>query len=111
MSLSTHVLDTATGRPASGLLVELFREDADGVVRLGHGHTNDDGRVKDLVPQAQMISGVYRLRFDTGSWHAAQGVVGFYPDVVIRFEIRAANEHYHVPLLISPDGYSTYRGS
>lgn len=104
-TLSTHVLDTAGGRPAGGVAVTL--ETADGTV-LAQAFTDADGRVGDLA--ADLPAGDLRLRFDTGAWYAARGEVGFYPEVVVAFTV-AAGEHYHVPLLLSPFGYSTYRGS
>ncbi|MFC9994129.1 hydroxyisourate hydrolase [Nocardia sp. NPDC127526] len=99
MSLSTHVLNAATGRPAAGLTVRLER--ADGTV-LAQGHTDDDGRIKDLpAPEA----GTHRLIFDTGY------ISPFYPEVTIAFTVTDPAEHYHVPLLLSPYSFSTYRGS
>lgn len=104
-SISTHVLDTATGRPAAGLAVTL--ETPDGTV-LTRATTDADGRVGDLAHGVG--EGVHRLRFDTGDWFGGQGVEAFYPEVVVTFAVRGA-EHFHVPLLLSPYGYSTYRGS
>jgi 5-hydroxyisourate hydrolase len=104
-SLSTHVLDVSTGRPAAGLRVTL--ESADGNV-LAEALTDDDGRVgafaDDLAAEDHLI------RFDTGTWFAGRGTTAFYPEVVVTFTV-GADEHYHVPLLLSPYGYSTYRGS
>ncbi len=106
-SLSTHVLDTATGRPAVGLHVTL--ESADGTVAAS-GVTNADGRVGDLAPE--LPPGDHRIRFDTGAWFAGQGLTAFYPEVVVAFTVGdEPDEHFHVPLLLSPFGYSTYRGS
>lgn len=104
-TLSTHVLDTAGGSPAGGVAVTL--EGEDGTV-LAQAVTDADGRVGDLA--ADLPAGDLRLRFDTGAWYAARGEVAFYPEVVVAFTV-AAGEHYHVPLLLSPFGYSTYRGS
>ena len=104
-SLSTHVLDTAAGQPAAGLRVTL--ESTDGTV-LATGVTDHDGRVGDLADG--LPAGHLRLRFDTGSWFAAQGRAAFYPEVVVTFGVEG-EEHFHVPLLLSPFGYSTYRGS
>jgi len=104
-SLSTHVLDTTTGRPAAGLRITL--ESADGSV-LAEGLTDDDGRIGDLA--ADLAAEDHVLRFDTGAWFAAHGVAAFYPEVVVTFTV-TADEHYHVPLLLNPFGYSTYRGS
>lgn len=112
-TLSTHVLDVSAGRPAEGLNILLEAERVkDSWRELGRGVTNADGRLKDLLPPGTTLEkGLYRLTFDTGRWFRAQGAVGFYPYVVITFEITAAEEHYHVPLLLSPYGFSTYRGS
>ncbi|WP_374457255.1 hydroxyisourate hydrolase [Nocardioides sp.] len=104
-SLSTHVLDTAGGRPAAGLRITL--ESADGSV-LAEGLTDDDGRIGSLA--ANLVAEDHVLRFDTGAWFAAQGTTAFYPEVVVTFTV-GDDEHYHVPLLLNPFGYSTYRGS
>ncbi len=104
-SLSTHVLDTASGRPAVGLRVTL--ESAGGSA-LAEGVTDADGRIGDLA--ADLGAGDHVLRFATGAWFAGHGTTGFYPEVVVTFTV-AHDDHYHVPLLLSPFGYSTYRGS
>ena len=110
--ISTHVLDTARGRPAAHVPVTLSRVDDAGETPLGSGETDDDGRQHDLFPAgAELEAARYRLTFDTGSYFRSQHVKGFYPQVVIDFEVRDAKEHYHVPLLLSPHGYATYRGS
>lgn len=106
-TLSTHVLDTSAGRPAAGVQVTLL--DADGRA-LGEGTTDADGRVGAIGPE-QLDAGDYRLRFDTGAWFAAAGTSAFYPEVVIAFTIADPAQHFHVPLLLNPFGYSTYRGS
>ena len=105
-TLSTHVLDTARGRPAAGLGVTL--EGLDGEV-LAEAVTDDDGRVGSLGP-TDLAPGDLRVRFDTGAWFAGQGTAAFYPEVVVAFTV-TGDEHFHVPLLLSPFGYSTYRGS
>ena len=111
-TISTHVLDTARGRPAAGMRVTLEAAGPDSWQQLGDATTNDDGRVPDLLGDGEQVHpGVHRLTFHTGAWFAAQGVTGFYPQVVVEFEITDATEHHHVPLLLSPFGYSTYRGS
>jgi 5-hydroxyisourate hydrolase len=102
MSLSTHVLDAARGRPAAGVPVRLERRDGDGWARVAEGRTDDDGRVRDLPPPEK---GTYRLVFDTAR-HS-----DFYPEVTVAFNVTDPGEHYHVPLLLSPYAYSTYRGS
>ena len=113
MTISTHVLDTARGCPAAGLPIELSIQDTDGQWRrLGGGITNDDGRVLTLLPPGQDLGpGIYRMRFECGVYHQSLGITGFYPLVDVRFQVLDADQHYHVPLLISPFGYSTYRGS
>lgn len=106
MSLSTHVLDAVSGKPATGVPVTLF--DADGTVLHG-ASTDDDGRVASIG--GDLGAGVYRLRFDTATYFDAQGITGFYPEIVIAFEIADAAAKHHVPVLLSPYAYSTYRGS
>ena|SRR3954447_2837303 len=106
-TLSTHVLDTSLGRPAAGITVVL--ESVDGQP-LGDGITDGDGRIGGIGPE-RMEEGDYRLRFASGGYFAARGVEGFYPEVVVVFTIADADQHYHVPVLLNPFGYSTYRGS
>jgi len=111
-AITTHVLDTARGRPAAGVPVTLEVEAAGGWILLGKGTTNADGRVADLMPDDTAIeAGVYRLIFDTNTYFAGNSVAAFYPQVTIVFKIENTHQHYHVPLLLSPFGYSTYRGS
>ena len=111
--ITTHVLDTARGRPAEGVAIVLERRSADGGwSEAGRGATDADGRCRSLLPDGSALeAGVYRLVFDTGAYFRARGQEAFYPSVGIAFEVRNAGEHYHVPLLLSPYGYSTYRGS
>lgn len=106
MSISTHVLDAALGRPAAGVAVVLEHPGGERTT----GVTDDDGRVAALTPGA-LPGGVYRVRFDTGAYFAATGQQGFYPEVVVAVTIEADRAHTHVPLLLSPFAYSTYRGS
>lgn len=108
--LTTHVLDVMRGLPASGVPVRLDRQDKGAWKVLAEGATNADGRCPDLLKDSQLPAGVYRLAFDTGSYFAAQGQRGFYPYVEVVFEV-CDTRHHHVPLLLSPFGYSTYRGS
>ncbi|HEY3999433.1 MAG TPA: hydroxyisourate hydrolase [Candidatus Xenobia bacterium] len=107
--ITTHVLDTSKGRPAAGVAVLLERLEGSWK-ELSRKTTDADGRVKDLL-RDPLQTGKYRLTFDTGAWLASQGTQGFFPEVAITFEIHDAASHYHVPLLLSPFGYSTYRGS
>jgi 5-hydroxyisourate hydrolase len=108
MSLSTHVLDATSGRPAAGVAVRL-EERVDGEWRpAAEAQTDGDGRVSALGDPGE---GVHRLRFDTGDYFAAAGVATFYPEVTVTFTVTDAGAHHHVPLLLSPFSYSTYRGS
>jgi 5-hydroxyisourate hydrolase len=109
-TLSTHVLDAASGQPAAGVRVTLARRGGDGWQPLGEAVTDDDGRVRDLAPGG-LEAGVHRLAFATGEYFTATGQTGFYPEVSIVFDVTDAGRHYHVPLLLSPFAFSTYRGS
>lgn len=117
MSLSTHVLDTAGGQPGIGMDVVCDRlvlgEEgrADVWVEVARGTTDDDGRIRELLASEGMQVGPHRLTFDTGGWYAARSERTFWHDVVIAFEVTDPTEHHHVPLLLSPFGYSTYRGT
>ena len=107
-TVSTHVLDTSLGKPASGISVTLER---DGEV-IGSGTTDRDGRVSALLSSGQeLASGAYYLNFEVGEYFSRTGREAFYDRIVISFRVGQASEHYHVPLLLSPFGYSTYRGS
>jgi 5-hydroxyisourate hydrolase len=112
-TITTHVLDTALGKPATALSVSLERLGANGVgMQVGAGMTDGDGRVHDLLAPGQSVEvGEYRLRFETGSYFNASGRETFYPVVLVTFRVIEEQAHYHVPLLLSPFGYSTYRGS
>lgn len=109
--ITTHILDTHRGCPASGVSIELRKLTPEGFVVLTKKNTNADGRIPDLLPKGSLEPGVYQMQFDTKSYHASLGIQGFYPEVVVCFEIQNIDQHYHIPLLISPFGYSTYRGS
>ena len=111
--ITTHVLDLAAGKPAAGVAVALAVLDPDGRYRdLASGATDADGRLHDLLdPAAPLQAGTYRLRFSTGAYFATLGVPAFYPSVAVEFTITDPAAHHHVPLLLSPFGYSTYRGS
>jgi 5-hydroxyisourate hydrolase len=111
-SVSTHVLDTALGRPAAEIIVVLERKEGSSWVGAGRGVTDSDGRVRSMLSQGMAAApGIYRLVFDTGAYFAHRGVPAFYPQVMVIFELNEQTDHYHVPLLLSPYGYSTYRGS
>lgn len=110
--ITTHVLDTALGRPAEGIEAVLSRLGPDGQkTELGRGATNADGRIADLLSEGSLEGGLYRLEFNTAGYFAKTGREGFYPMVEITFQVKPDGGHYHVPLLLSPFGYSTYRGS
>jgi 5-hydroxyisourate hydrolase len=111
--ITTHVLDTSIGRPAANVLVTLSRETADGHWEVLAERTTDaDGRVNDLLPPAPLPAGTYRIRFATAVYFASTGVEEFfYPWAEIVFTAHDGRAHYHVPLLLNPFGYSTYRGS
>jgi 5-hydroxyisourate hydrolase len=113
--ISTHVLDTARGRPAVGvpvLLEEVDGSDPSQAREIARATTDADGRARDLGPGGMTLrAGTYRLTFDTAKYFAALGVESFYPEVAVTFVVRHPDQHYHVPLLLSPYGYSTYRGT
>lgn len=109
--ISTHVLDTSSGLPAAGVGVALSVREGETWLEVGRGETDADGRHKTLLGARALAVGVYRLVFDTGAYFARLGVESFYPEAAIVFEIRDAGRHHHVPLLLAPYGYSTYRGS
>jgi len=112
-TVSTHVLNTATGRPGAAIKLVFEAIGPDGIrTEINRAITNADGRVAKVGPADGAIkAGTYRLTFMTGEYFTAAGSRCFYPKVEIEFEIGAADEHFHVPLLISPFGFSTYRGS
>jgi len=110
--LTLHVLNTTTGKPAVGVSVRLERQADQRWVELGKGRTDANGRLGGLYPPDQRLqAGVYRLVFETGAYFHAQGQKTFFPRVEVVFEVDREDEHYHVPLLLSPFAYSTYRGS
>ncbi len=109
-ALSTHVLDTSLGLPARGVGVRLDDGSGGDTEPLGVETTDEDGRVASIGP-VRLKAGDYRLTFDTAAYFAATGRAGFYPEVAITFTVADPEEHYHVPLLLNPFGYSTYRGS
>ncbi|SCX58117.1 5-hydroxyisourate hydrolase [Klenkia marina] len=105
MSVSTHVLDAVLGRPAAGVVVQLFAGDA----LIGEGVTDADGRFR--LADRDTGTGPHRVVFGTGAWFAEQGRETFYPSVTLDFTVVDGSAHHHVPLLLSPFAFSTYRGS
>lgn len=112
MGVSTHILDTAIGRPASGITVTLQREDNGAWKDINSTATDQDGRCKYLLPESRALEGgIYRVRFDTAPYFAARQIASLYPVIEITFEVVNSQEHYHIPLLLTANGYTTYRGS
>lgn len=114
LPITTHVLDTSLGRPAAGLIVRLDLLNNGQTRHLSERPTDDDGRVNNFLPsdgETGALPGTYRLRFETQDYFQSTGRESFYPAVMIEFTVTEPAQHYHVPLLISPFGYSTYRGS
>ena len=109
--ITTHILDTAHGHPAGGVAVVLEHQGQEGWIVVGGGTTDSDGRLRTLLEPGKLSPGTYRLIFETGAYFATKNIAGFYPQAVVVFSVRDATQHYHVPLLLSPFGYSTYRGS
>lgn len=111
-TISTHILDTAKGCPAEGVPLILEARTEGGWRSIGGGSTNADGRVVDLLIEGEaLLVGIYRMSFETAVYFEAQAIKSFYPVVRVVFEVDDPDAHYHVPLLLSPFGYSTYRGS
>ena len=109
--ITTHILDTTKGRPAAGVTIALFQQAGDNWREIARGVTNSDGRIADLLPpEKQLELGVYKIKFSTKEYFAQDGTANFYPFVEICFDV-STTEHYHVPLLLNPFGYATYRGS
>jgi 5-hydroxyisourate hydrolase len=109
-TVTTHILDTSVGQPAAGVAVTLQQRRGDETIDLGQASTDPDGRVRDLGPD-QLPPGSYRLVFAIGSYFSDRGVDAFYPHVAVDFVVADSAAHYHVPLLVAPYAYSTYRGS
>ena len=111
-AITTHVLDTARGCPAAGMRVALEQIDVNEQWQVvGHGVTDGDGRIRTLLAESDPVPGVYRLLFDTRGYFEAHGIRAFFPHVAVTFEVSGGAGHYHVPLLLGPFGYTTYRGS
>jgi 5-hydroxyisourate hydrolase len=119
MGISTHILDTALGRPAANVPLLLTRRQQDSwvVLSAADARTDADGRCRQLLPEdATLEPGLYRIRFDTAAYYETRRLTGLYPYVEITFEVRddgvrAEEQHYHIPLLLTANGYTTYRGS
>jgi 5-hydroxyisourate hydrolase len=110
--ITTHILDLATGSPARGIPAELDFQSGDTWTTAGSGTTDADGRISQLMPPGQLLTaGSYRLTFLTEAYHKEAGREAFHPRVTINFCVVDPDQHYHIPLLLSPFGYSTYRGS
>ncbi len=111
MGLSTHILDTALGRPAANISLVLLQQAADEWHEVGRGTTDDDGRCRTLLGNNEFAAAVYRLRFEVAPYFAAQKVASLYPYVEIVFQVHDATQHHHIPLLLAANGFTTYRGS
>jgi 5-hydroxyisourate hydrolase len=109
--ITTHVLDVALGKPARAIPIRLERLEGDRFVELARGETDADGRCGQLLPPGSLIAGTHRIRFELDDYFARDGRASFYPYVEIVFRVVNVEEHFHVPLLLSPFGHSTYRGS
>lgn len=109
--ITTHVLDTALGRPAKGVALVLERQSDSNWNRIASGETDTDGRCSTLLAPGSLERGVYRLSFALDRYFESTGRRSFYPEATIVFRVESEDEHYHVPLLLAPFGYSTYRGS
>ena len=110
--ITTHILNTATGRPAAGVTVVLFRWHQGKLAEMGRGETDSDGRMMSgLIDGADYSAGEYQIRFETAAYFATHGIDTFFPRITIDFVVSPGEEHYHIPLLLTPFGYTTYRGS
>ncbi len=111
-AITTHVLDQSKGLPAADVAVRLERRDAGGAWSLvAERRTDADGRVRDFLAAGALAAGTWRLTFATGAYFASRNVATFLPEVAVTFDVLDAARHHHVPLLLSPFGFSTYRGS
>jgi len=109
--LTTHILDTTLGKPAAGVLIVLYQQNSNDWKEIVRGITNHDGRITDWLPKDSVLpAGCYKLKFETGDYFKKGMILAFYPFIEVVFNITDAS-HYHVPLLLNPFGYSTYRGS
>ena len=111
-AITTHVLDTSVGKPGAGIRCVLERKsDTSGWLRVACKTTDADGRINDLLSETDFFSGDYRLIYETGTYFLSRNIESFFPQITIGFVVKDPTQHYHVPLLLSPFGYSTYRGS
>lgn len=109
--ITTHVLDTSSGNPAAAVVIKLFAKDGKEWKLINEGITDDNGRISDFIkPDIMIEAGIYKMNFETGAYFKKKNVKCFYPYVEIIFEL-SGDEHYHIPLLLNPYGYTTYRGS
>lgn len=109
--ITTHILDITKGRPAAGVRISLYRGSNDDWTEMSWGTTDSDGRIRDLVKTEEPLqTGIYKLRFETKDYFDKDQIATFYPFVEIIFDL-TTQQHYHIPLLLSPFGYSTYRGT
>ena len=108
--LTTHILDTTIGKPASGVEIILYKLQNDTWKNIANGCTNNDGRIPDLLREEEKLNGIYKIRFETKAYFRSNNIQSIYPFIEISFEVDSS-EHYHIPLLLSPFGYTTYRGS
>lgn len=111
MGLSTHILDTALGRPARGVVLVLSRQHGAAWSEVARGSTDDDGRCRTLLGERPLETAIYRLRFEVAAYFLAQGITSLYPFVEIVFQVTDAAQHHHIPLLCTANSYTTYRGS
>jgi 5-hydroxyisourate hydrolase len=110
--ITIHVLDTGRGKPAASVTVILEQADGEEWREVAKGKTDNNGRIDNILPKNKpVVAGIYRITFDSGAYYAESKTKTFYPRITVYFEIVDPNEHYHIPLLLSPFGYSTYRGS
>lgn len=109
--ISTHILDLAVGKPAAGVPVRLEKQESATWRLVSAAHTDHDGRCAQLLTDGKLSEGIYRLHFDTASYFGARKIVTMYPFVEVTFEVREAESHFHIPLLLNANGYTTYRGT
>ena len=110
--ITTHILDTTRGLPAQNVPISLYAQNGSNWEKIGGGITNSDGRLPNLLPDERKLpEGIYRMHFETSCYFAANNETGFYPYVDIVFQLDDKGSHYHIPLLLTAFGYSTYRGS